>query len=397
MLDAMEPQLVEAAAAGDGRAGGVPGPPRGEPKRPPHLSEHFVVVRSLGSGAYGEVYLCRDQRNGAQVAVKLIRDFTKDLFGGKRILREVRILAAMQHENLMRLIDLPPVPNPDFVDVFMVMPYMHVDLHRVIYSSMKLAESHCQAFTCQILRGLKYLHSAGIVHRDLKPSNVLVNKDCTLRIGDFGLARGRCEEDEELTDYVVTRWYRAPELVLLPSGYFKAVDIWSTGCIHAELVARETLFPGKNHVDMMLQIADTLGFNPSEDLIWVPLDQREVVLSMLEKLQLPEQPTRSMEQRLPKASQACLEFLQKLLAKVPEQRISAEGAIADPYLTHLHDPAGETSAKKTFAWDFDNFEPTSRTLKDRIYAECAKMHPEILTRDAVWLSERGFQMKGSVG
>lgn len=118
---------------------------------------------------------------------------------------------------------------------------------------------------------------------------------------------------------------------------------------------------------------------------------------MTEKLQLPERPDRNMEQRLPKASQACLDFLGRLLAKVPTERCTAVDAIAHPYLQHLHDPVGETTAKKPFAWDFDNFEPTQRTLKDRIYAECARMHPDIIQRDAVWLSERGFQMKSSAG
>merc|ERR1719326_477316 len=143
---------------------------------------------------------------------------------------------------------------------------MDIDLQKAIYSKMKLSESHCQAFVCQILRGLKYLHSAGIIHRDLKPANVLVNADCTLRIADFGLARGRVSEDEELTGYVVTRWYRAPELMLLPSGYFEAVDLWSVGCIHAELLSRKPLFPGEDTIDMLRRFTRTLGFSPERDL-----------------------------------------------------------------------------------------------------------------------------------
>ncbi|CAK9068384.1 Mitogen-activated protein kinase 13 (AtMPK13) (MAP kinase 13), partial [Durusdinium trenchii] len=234
------------------------------------LPSHLTAIQKLGSGAYGEVYLCEDSRNGSQVAVKWIRNFTQDPLCGKRILREIRLLAALRHENLLRLLDLPAVPDPDFDDVYIVMPYLHLDLHRVIYSKMKLSESHCQAFVCQILRGLKYLHSAGVAHRDLKPSNILVNKDCALRIADFGLARGRSNSDEELTDYVVTRWYRAPELMLLPCGYFEAVDLWSVGCIHFELMAREVLFPGKDHLDMLKRIAATLGFSMENDLGWVP-------------------------------------------------------------------------------------------------------------------------------
>lgn len=353
---------------------------------PPHLS----VVQRLGSGAYGEVYLCNDSKSGTQVAVKWIRDFTKDPLCGKRILREVRLLAALRHENLLKLIDLLPVPHPDFDDVYIVMPYMHLDLYKVIYSKMKLSESHSQAFVCQILRGLQYLHSAACVHRDLKPSNILVNKDCTLRIADFGLARGRSNEEEDLTDYVVTRWYRAPELMLLPSGYFEAVDLWSVGCIHVELLAREPLFPGTDHVDMLRRIAKTLGFSAERDLQWVAAKDHVEIKRMLETLKLPEEPEKTLEERIPNASEACVDLVKRLLEKVPTKRISASDAIKHEYLAHLHDVAGEGLASRPFSWDFDSFEPSKRALKDRIYAECARLHPEIVARDAEWLSARGF-------
>jgi len=356
------------------------------------LPAHLAVVRSVGAGAYGKVYLCNDQKTGAQVAVKWIRDFAEDPIFGKRILREIRLLAALKHENVLKLHDLPAVPDPDFDDVYIVMPYMQSDLNKVIYSKTKLSQSHTQAFVCQILRGLKYLHSAGIVHRDLKPSNVLVNKDCTLRIADFGLARGRSNDQEELTDYVVTRWYRAPELMLEPSGYFEAVDVWSTGCIHAELLAREPLFPGNDPNDMLRRIAEVLGFSASDDLVWLPLDcpARSKVQSLLQKLNLPEKPSRDLQECVPQATEVCLDLLRQLLEKVPSRRISAAVALEHQYLADLRDPHGETTALKQFAWDFDNFEPTARALKDRVYIECAKLHPEILRRDAEWLSARGF-------
>nr|AAF36693.2 mitogen-activated protein kinase [Pfiesteria piscicida] len=357
------------------------------------LPKHLVAVKQVGKGAYGEVFLCKDERTQGQVAVKVIRDFTKDLLFGKRIFREVKILMALQHENLMRLIDLPAVPSPDFNVVYMVMPYMLADLHRMIYSSLKLVESHCQAFTCQILRGLKYLHSAGIVHRDLKPANIMVNKNCTLRITDFGLARGRCDDEEVLTDYVVTRWYRAPELMLVPSSYFEAIDLWSVGCIHFECVARTVLFPGEHHFDMLKKIADTLGMFTPEGVAWCPQDQKGEVDTMLNKLEdLRSKELNSLASRLPEASEVCLDLLLKLLDKVPSTRISAAEALEHPYLQHLRDPAGETVAKRPFAWDFDVFEPSERALKDRIYAECARIHPEIITRDAKYLMDRGFKV-----
>eukprot|EP00913_Durusdinium_trenchii_P026026 g24417.t1 len=341
------------------------------------LPSHLTAIQKLGSGAYGEVYLCEDSRNGSQVAVKWIRNFTQDCAGFRfvfRILREIRLLAALRHENLLRLLDLPAVPDPDFDDVYIVMPYLHLDLHRVIYSKMKLSESHCQAFVCQILRGLKELGGMGMS----KGGSI----DCALRIADFGLARGRSNSDEELTDYVVTRWYRAPELMLLPCGYFEAVDLWSVGCIHFELMAREVLFPGKDHLDMLKRIAATLGFSMENDLGWVPEKDMAQVQGMVRTLKLPEEPkaSSSLEERLPKASEDCLDLLNKFLDKIPTRRITALAALDHPYLAHLHDPAGESTAPRPFAWDFDHFEPSKRALKetDRVYAECARLHPEIV-------------------
>lgn len=364
---------------------------RNGPRRAPSLPEHLLAVQRLGAGSYGEVWLCEDRQTGMQVAVKWVRDFAKDPLCGKRILREVRLLAALRHENLLKLLDLLPVPSPDFDDVYIVMPFMQRDLHRLIYSNTPLLESHCKAFTCQILRGLNYLHSAGVVHRDLKPQNVLINKDCTLRIADFGLSHGRSEEGEELTDYVVTRWYRAPELMLLPSGYFEAVDLWSVGCIHAELMAREPLFPGKDHPDMLQRFAQVLGFSYERDLAWVPEQERASLVRTLKVLQLPDKPLEGLEQRIPGATRPCLSLLQGLLEKVPGQRISAAEAMKHPYLEDLRDPAGETRAQRPFCWDFDHFEPSRRRLMDRIYAECARCHPEIIVRDAELLAARGFR------
>jgi serine/threonine protein kinase len=123
---------------------------------------------------------------------------------------------------------------------------METDLHRIIYSRQPLTIDHIQYFVYQMLRGLKYIHAANVLHRDLKPSNILVNSNCDLKICDFGLARGvEDEQSGELTEYVVTRWYRAPEIMLACQDYSKAIDVWSVGCIFAELLARyETTVSG---------------------------------------------------------------------------------------------------------------------------------------------------------
>jgi len=366
----------------------APSPSRSGPMLPSHLT----VIQRVGSGSYGEVYLCKDSERGVEVAVKWIRDFARDPVFGKRILREIRILDALEHSNLLRLLDLLPVPSPNFSDVYIVMPAMHTDLHKAIQSKMKLSESHAQAFTCQILRGLKYLHSAGIVHRDLKPSNILVNKDCTLRIADFGLARGQASEQDDLTGYVVTRWYRAPELMLVPTTYFQAIDLWSVGCIHAEILSRSPLFAGESHVDMLRRIAGVLGFDQRHDLAWLPVGkERDSAVQLVKTLQLPGQPSQPLKEKLPAVSEVCLDLLQALLTKDPLRRISASDALAHRHLVHLSDPAGESTSCSLFAWDFDDFQPERQALKDRVYAECARFHPEILERDSDWLISRGFK------
>jgi len=353
-----------------------------------NLPDYLCIVQCLSGGASGEVYLCEDQDVGSQVVVKLYRDFAKELVAGKRILREVRILAALRHENLQQLVDFLPVPHPDFDDVYIVLPYMQLTLHQC--SKMKLLESHCQAFLCQILRGLKYLHSAGIMHRNLKPSSILVNEDSTLTIADFGLARGCYTEEEPLADHTSTRSYRSPEIILLPTGYFEAADLWSVGCIHVELLVKKPFFPGKDQNDVLRRIALTLGFSAQRDLDWTSTREKDIIMRVLQTLKLPEQPKKSLEDRMPIVSENCLDLVRKLLDKSPANRISAADAVAHPYLAHLRDQARETTAPCPFVWEGENFDQTKRALKDHLYAECARHHPEIIPRDADWLRTRGF-------
>jgi len=381
-------EAAKAAAAKEAAASRMPRLTPPAATAPPALPDYLNVVQQVGKGAYGAVYLCDDARTKGQVAVKVIKGYSKDPLFGKRILREIRILAALNHPSLLNLTDLLPGGGPDVDDVYIVMPFMKLDLHKVIYSKMKLSEQHFQAFASQILHGLAYLHKAGIVHRDIKPSNILVNVDCTLRIADLGLARGRSSSDEELTDYVVTRWYRAPELLLMPAGYFEAVDLWSVGCMHVELLARKPLFPGDNHIDMLRRIANVLGFCRERDLAWLPStgEVRDDVIRFIDSLGLPEyplqSPTDSLEQRLPGASNDCLDFVKELLAFDPTRRISAAQAVEHRYVAHLRESFVGLPEPEPFSWDFDDFRGTKEELKQRIYAECVKRHPELAAHAA---------------
>lgn len=225
------------------------------------IDTRYSMIRVVGSGAYGVVISSNDSKTNKNVAIKMVPRAFNDEIDAKRILREIKLLKHFRHENIVGIVDMmPPTARylEDFHDVYIVADLMETDLHRIIYSKQKLSIDHVQYFIYQVLRGLKYIHSADVIHRDLKPSNLLVNSNCDLKICDFGLARGIHEAHAEgkggtmlLTEYVVTRWYRAPEIMLACHEYSKPIDMWSVGCIFAELILRKPYFPGDDYIDQV--------------------------------------------------------------------------------------------------------------------------------------------------
>jgi mitogen-activated protein kinase 1/3 len=179
-----------------------------------YIDERYTDLKPCGDGSYGFVASAVDKLTGRMVAIKKIKDTFKDLVDAKRILRELKLLRHFNsHENIITLYDIMTVPpnTPDFTDIYLVTNLMESDLERIIRSRQSLTDQHYQYFMYQMLRALKYIHSANVLHRDLKPSNLLVNTNCDLAICDFGLARGfRVEGQDTLTEYVVTRWYEMP-------------------------------------------------------------------------------------------------------------------------------------------------------------------------------------------
>jgi tRNA A-37 threonylcarbamoyl transferase component Bud32 len=231
------------------------------------VDKRYTMIRTIGSGAYGVVISATDAKTQSNVAVKMVPKAFSDEIDAKRILREIKLLKHFDHENIIGLLDMMP-PNvkyvEDFKDVYLVTDLMETDLHRIIYSKQKLSIDHAQYFIYQVLRGLKYIHSCRVLHRDLKPSNLLVNSNCDLKICDFGLARGLHKDPADpsslgssdsgtllLTEYVVTRWYRAPEIMLACHEYSYQIDVWSVGCILAELILRKPYFPGDDYIDQV--------------------------------------------------------------------------------------------------------------------------------------------------
>lgn len=225
------------------------------------IDKRYSLKRVVGSGAYGVVISSHDSKLNRDVAIKMVPRAFNDEIDAKRILREIKLMKHFRHDNIVGIVDMMP-PNQryleDYHDVYIVADLMETDLHRIIYSKQKLSIDHVQYFTYQVLRGLKYIHSTDVIHRDLKPSNLLVNSNCDLKICDFGLARGIHDLRREgkhgtmlLTEYVVTRWYRAPEIMLACHEYSKPIDIWSVGCIFAELLQRKPYFPGDDYIDQV--------------------------------------------------------------------------------------------------------------------------------------------------
>ncbi|CAH8527730.1 unnamed protein product [Schistosoma rodhaini] len=233
----------------------------------------YMPEKSLGFGAFGVVWLVVDPRTGDQVALKRIPNIFESIVSAKRAYRELKLLFSSRHSNIVRLIDVVKVSNFSlFSEVSVLCEYMDTDLHKIIVSTQYLSLEHVKLFVYQILRGLKYLHSAGVIHRDLKPGNLLVNSDCLLKICDFGLARSVPSFDVEspsnpLTLEVVTQFYRPPELLLGSNFYTAAVDQWSVGCILGELLCRQILFQSSSSFRQLDMIFNLLGSPNAMELI----------------------------------------------------------------------------------------------------------------------------------
>lgn len=338
------------------------------------IASKYHIIKSIGQGAYGVVVSAEDVTSGKKVAIKKIPNTFHDLTDAKRILREIKLMRFFNHENTIGIEDLqPPASLASFEDVYIISELMETDLHRIIYSRQDLSDDHIQFFIYQILCSLKYLHSADVIHRDLKPSNILLNADCTLKVCDFGLARGIGDTSAELTEYVVTRWYRAPEVMLSCQEYTKAIDMWSLGCIFAELLGTKPLFPGDDYLHQLRLIIDVLG-TPSEDDMSFIKSSRALAF-VRKQAGKPKVPWASM---FKKANPLALDLMERMLSFNPTKRITVEEALEHPYLESLHCVEDETVCDGPFDFSFEDQVLDKPALQRLMYAEIAAMHPEIL-------------------
>ncbi|XP_057954697.1 mitogen-activated protein kinase 20 isoform X2 [Malania oleifera] len=339
----------------------------------------YKIQEVIGKGSYGVVCSAVDTQSGEKVAIKKIHDIFEHISDAARILREIKLLRLLRHPDIVEIkhIMLPP-SRRDFKDIYVVFELMESDLHQVIKANDDLTREHYQFFLYQLLRALKYIHTANVYHRDLKPKNILANANCKLKICDFGLARvafGDTPTTIFWTDYVATRWYRAPELCgSFFSKYTPAIDIWSIGCIFAEVLTGKPLFPGKNVVHQLDLMTDLLG-TPSLDTISQVRNEkaRRYLTSMRKKQPVP------FAQKFPNADPLALRLLERLLAFDPKDRPTAEEALADPYFKGLakveREPSCQPITKMEF--EFERRRVTKEDIRELIFREILEYHPQL--------------------
>ncbi|KAF8038087.1 hypothetical protein BT93_B0826 [Corymbia citriodora subsp. variegata] len=358
----------------------------------------YKIEEVIGKGSYGVVCSAYDTHVGEKVAIKKINDIFEHVSDATRILREIKLLRLLRHPDIVEIkhILLPP-SRREFKDIYVVFELMESDLHQVIKANDDLTPEHYQFFLYQLLRGLKYIHTANVFHRDLKPKNILANADCKLKICDFGLARVAFNDTPTAifwTDYVATRWYRAPELCgSFFSKYTPAIDIWSIGCIFAELLTGKPLFPGKNVVHQLDLITDLLGTPSAEAIARVRNEKaRRYLSSMRKKRPIP------LSQKFPNADPLALRLLERMLAFEPKDRPNAEEALADPYFKGLAKVEREPSAQPVtkMEFEFERRRITKEDVRELIYREILEYHPKMLKEFLEGSEPTGFMYPSAV-
>ncbi|CAM8904107.1 hypothetical protein QQ045_011092 [Rhodiola kirilowii] len=329
----------------------------------------YVLTKPVGRGAYGVVCSGLNRETNEKVAIKKIHKVFQNRIDALRTLRELQLLRLIRHENVIVLKDVMLPVDKSFKDVYLVYELMDTDLHHIIKSPQPLSADHCKYFIFQLLRGLKYLHSANILHRDLKPGNLLINANCELKICDFGLARTSRSNGQFMTEYVVTRWYRAPELLLCCDNYGTSIDVWSVGCIFAEILGRKPIFPGTECLNQLKLIINVLGSQQDSDLEFIDNPKARKYIKTL-----PYTRGVHFSRLYPQADPLAIDLLQKMLVFDPSKRISVTEALQHPYLAGLYDPNQNPPAQVPINLELDeNMEES--TIREMIWQEMLHYQP----------------------
>ncbi|XP_004837858.1 mitogen-activated protein kinase 15 isoform X2 [Heterocephalus glaber] len=306
-----------------------------------HVAQRYMLRRRLGKGAYGIVWKAVDRRTGEVVAIKKIFDAFRDKTDAQRTFREIMLLQEFgDHPNIIRLLDVIRAENDR--DIYLVFESMDTDLNAVIQKGNLLEDIHKRYIFYQLLQATKFIHLGHVIHRDQKPSNVLLDANCSVKLCDFGLARSLSNlpegpEGQALTEYVATRWYRAPEVLLSSSRYTLGVDMWSLGCILGEMLRGQPLFPGSSTLHQLELILETIPPPSAEDLLALGSGYSDLILH-----RLGSGPRQTLDALLPPDTPPeALDLLRQLLVFAPDKRLSAAQALKHPYVQRFHCPYRE--------------------------------------------------------
>lgn len=339
----------------------------------PHIYKKYEILERKGKGAYGIVWKAIERKTKRVVALKKVFDAFHNDTDAQRTFREIMLLQELEHDNIVKLVNVIKAENNK--DIYLVFEYMEIDLHHVNRSNI-LQDIHKVFIVYQICKCLKYLHSGEIVHRDLKPANILIDAECNVKVADFGLARSIRSFDDEsapvMTDYVATRWYRAPEIVLGSCEYSKAVDMWSVGCILGELIVGKAIFPGKSTINQVELIIKLLGKPSEEELRQI---NSSADFSIIDSMNAKKK--YSFSQFFKGSSKEGLDFLKKTLCYDPRRRLTAEQALKHPYLSQFHNPEEETVCDKIIRLPISDAKKLNlKEYRDALYADILKKKKE---------------------
>lgn len=299
---------------------------------------NYIQLEKLGEGTYATVYKGRSRTTNEIVALKEIHLDAEEGTPSTAI-REISLMKELKHVNIVRLYDVIHTETK----LVLIFEYCDQDLKKYMDQHGDrgaLDPVTVRSFMYQLLKGISFCHENRVLHRDLKPQNLLINRKGELKLGDFGLARAFGVPVNTFSNEVVTLWYRAPDVLLGSRTYNTSIDVWSCGCIFAEMISGVPLFRGRDNQDQLLHIMRIIGTPDDRVLKKLIADSPEMTI----KPQYPKYPKIPLAQVLPKAPPQALDLLERLLQFDPGKRITATDALSHPYFTAGMNPSGSLAS-----------------------------------------------------
>ena len=289
----------------------------------------YIPTSKLGEGTYGVVYRAKDKKGQEIYALKKIRLQAEEEGIPSTAIREISLLKELSHINIVKLYEVLHSPKK----LTLVFEYVEQDLKKIIDSTngKGLEMKYVKSFLYQLLKGVDFIHKNKVLHRDLKPQNLLINKDNIVKIGDFGLARGYGIPVKNYTNEVVTLWYRSPDVLLGNKTYGTTVDMWSIGCIFAEMVTGKPLFAGNSESAQLEKIFEIRG-TPNENYAPQLKEYSEWGVGDNTFENFPE---KNFKELFPNLDSEGIDLMKKFLQLEPEKRISAEEALKHPFFDDI--------------------------------------------------------------